>query len=209
MRDNYQIQWISLSSIHEPKSNPNVMPKAMFERLVKAVKKVGFLQPIVVRPVDDNYYEIVDGVHRARAAGMAGMTKVPCVVIDDCTADSAIAVQIGMNRMRGELDLSRVADGLVELLAAGWPVGDLLVTGFGEAEIADLLAATKAEEVEIPPEASDDSPEKPDKEWILEVSFMTRKGMMAAKKELKKQAGKEELLGEVLLRVLAEDGGNP
>jgi ParB-like chromosome segregation protein Spo0J len=181
----------------------------MFERLVKAVKKVGFLQPIVVRPVDDNYYEIVDGVHRARAAGMAGMTKVPCVVIDDCTADSAIAVQIGMNRMRGELDLSRVADGLVELLAAGWPVGDLLVTGFGEAEIADLLAATKAEEVEIPPEASDDSPEKPDKEWILEVSFMTRKGMMAAKKELKKQAGKEELLGEVLLRVLAEDGGNP
>jgi ParB family chromosome partitioning protein len=57
------------------------------EALTQSVKEMGVLSPVVVRPKGRDY-EILSGHHRVRAARNAGLSTVPCVIInaDDDTA---------------------------------------------------------------------------------------------------------------------------
>ncbi|HUH07248.1 MAG TPA: ParB/RepB/Spo0J family partition protein [Egibacteraceae bacterium] len=50
------------------------------EELAQSLREVGLLQPIIVRPVDDQRYEIVAGERRFRAARLAGLEEIPAVV---------------------------------------------------------------------------------------------------------------------------------
>jgi len=55
-------------------------PKAL-EELSKSIKEKGLLQPVVVRSVNDGFQLIV-GERRARAARLAGLKKIPAIVLD-------------------------------------------------------------------------------------------------------------------------------
>lgn len=60
-------------------------PRTLFDEealieLTESVKRHGILQPIVVRSVSEDRYEIIAGERRWRAAQRAGITKVPVVV---------------------------------------------------------------------------------------------------------------------------------
>lgn len=57
------------------------------EGLGKSIKQVGVLEPLLVRPVGDRY-EIIAGYRRYKAAQIAHVEKVPCLVkeMDDITA---------------------------------------------------------------------------------------------------------------------------
>lgn len=64
--------------------NPN-QPRTAFdevalEELTASILEVGLLQPVVVRPVDENRYELIAGERRWRAARRAGLNDVPAVV---------------------------------------------------------------------------------------------------------------------------------
>ena len=64
--------------------NPR-QPRQVFEEeslaeLVFSLREVGLLQPIVVRPVGDERYELVAGERRWRAAQQAGFTTIPAIV---------------------------------------------------------------------------------------------------------------------------------
>lgn len=48
--------------------------------LVESIREVGLLQPIVVRPLADQRYELVMGERRWRASQQAGLTRVPAIV---------------------------------------------------------------------------------------------------------------------------------
>ena len=48
--------------------------------LADSIAKTGIIQPIAVRPVGDNVYEIIAGERRWRAAQMAGLTEVPVII---------------------------------------------------------------------------------------------------------------------------------
>jgi ParB family chromosome partitioning protein len=73
---------------------PNLkQPRQVFDEealaeLVHSLREVGFLQPIVVRPLADDTYELVMGERRWRAAQEAGFTHVPAIIRD--TADDAM-----------------------------------------------------------------------------------------------------------------------
>ncbi len=73
---------------------PNAkQPRHVFEEealaeLVHSLREVGFLQPIVVRPLGDDKYELVMGERRWRAAQEAGFDVVPAIIRD--TADEAM-----------------------------------------------------------------------------------------------------------------------
>src|SRR5437762_3078781 len=62
------------------------------EELANSIRSQGIIQPLIVRPVGDQY-EIIAGERRWRAAQMAGLTEVPAIVrqIPD-EAASAIAL---------------------------------------------------------------------------------------------------------------------
>ncbi len=70
--------------------------------LAASIKAQGIMQPIVVRPVGDKRYEIIAGERRWRAAQLAGLEKVPCI-IKDVGDDAALAMSLIENIQREDL----------------------------------------------------------------------------------------------------------
>ena len=65
------------------KFQPRVdMHPETLQELAESIKAQGVVQPIVVRPFGNKRYEIIAGERRWRAAQMAGLQEVPCVVRD-------------------------------------------------------------------------------------------------------------------------------
>ena len=52
------------------------------KELSASIKNQGLIQPIIVREIDDNQYQIVAGERRWRASQLAGLHDVECVVRD-------------------------------------------------------------------------------------------------------------------------------
>ncbi|MGB0466008.1 MAG: ParB/RepB/Spo0J family partition protein [Pontibacterium sp.] len=77
-------------------------PQAL-EDLASSIRAQGVIQPIVVRPVDHECYEIIAGERRWRAARMAGLDSVP-VVIRDVPDEAAIAMALIENIQRENLN---------------------------------------------------------------------------------------------------------
>jgi ParB family transcriptional regulator, chromosome partitioning protein len=72
--------------ISEIGSNP-FQPRKHFDDeaiqdLAKSIRSTGVLQPILVRSIGGDGYQIVAGERRLRAAGIAGLTRIPAVVRD-------------------------------------------------------------------------------------------------------------------------------
>ena len=53
----------------------------------------GLIQPVIVRPLGDGRYELIAGERRWRAAGLAGLTRIPAVVRH---AESAEAIELAL-----------------------------------------------------------------------------------------------------------------
>jgi len=68
--------------------------KLALEELCESVKQYGVIQPISVRKISANMYELVAGERRLRAAAMAGLTTVPCIIVDVDDNDSAVLALI-------------------------------------------------------------------------------------------------------------------
>ena len=49
------------------------------EELAESIKEQGIMQPIVVRPLAENKYEIIAGERRWRAAQLAGLAEIPAL----------------------------------------------------------------------------------------------------------------------------------
>jgi ParB family chromosome partitioning protein len=73
------------------------------QELADSIKAQGIIQPIVIRPIENNQYEIIAGERRWRAARIAGLTEVP-VVIRDIPDDAAIAMALIENIQREDLN---------------------------------------------------------------------------------------------------------
>jgi ParB family transcriptional regulator, chromosome partitioning protein len=75
------------------------------QELAASIEKHGVMQPIVIRPVDDELhpYEIIAGERRWRAAQLAGLTEVPAIV-RDLPDQVAIALALIENIQRQDLN---------------------------------------------------------------------------------------------------------
>jgi ParB family transcriptional regulator, chromosome partitioning protein len=63
-----------------PRQPREVFDEDAMAELVHSVREVGLLQPIVVRPVGPDRYELIMGERRWRAAGGAGLATIPAIV---------------------------------------------------------------------------------------------------------------------------------
>ena len=72
------------------------------ERLVDSVKERGILSPVLVRPLPDGSYQMVSGHRRKRAAELAALPTVPCI-IRELTDDEAIIVMVDSNLQREQI----------------------------------------------------------------------------------------------------------
>lgn len=73
------------------------------ESLANSIKEQGILQPIVVRALGDDGYEIIAGERRWRAAQLAGLTTVP-VIIKNVADEDALAIALIENIQRENLN---------------------------------------------------------------------------------------------------------
>ena len=89
-------------------------PQSIAE-LADSIKAQGLIQPILVRPVDGDRYEIIAGERRWRAAQLAGLTQVP-VVIRTVPDQAALAMALIENIQREDLNPLEEAGGVQRLI---------------------------------------------------------------------------------------------
>lgn len=160
---------VPIAQVHPNAWNPNSMEEDMFNALVKSIKKSkGNDQfPILVREDKKNGgYEIVDGEHRHRACGAAGMKEVS-VVVENLDDKEAMIQTLAMNRLRGKVDPKKLAKLLDELQTVyGVTMKDFETQMvFSSEEIegmktlleVDAASLVKEPKVEMPPEVSEGS----------------------------------------------------
>ena len=192
----------------ERERNPNRMPAEQFALLVAAIKQIGqCLQPVLVRERADGVLEIVDGAHRVRASKEAGLETVPAVIVKT-DEEVAAALQLGMNRMRGEVDLADAAAELERLFATGW--SDFSMAGFAAEDAISLVASLREENPDDVLAGADMSqPEdvlEPKRgELALEITgFETASELRKVKRFLRKAGGGDLRRG--LLKTIGEEG---
>jgi len=91
-------------------------PEAMTE-LADSIRQHGILQPLSVRRTGISY-ELIAGERRLRAAQMAGLTEIPCIVMNMDETESAMAAMIE-NLQRQDLDFIEEAQGISALMTHG------------------------------------------------------------------------------------------
>ena len=89
------------------------------EDLSNSIKSKGILSPILVTQSNDNNeisYALIAGERRWRAAQMAKLHEVPCIVVNDVDANSASVMSLIENIQRKDLNVIEEAQGFNELI---------------------------------------------------------------------------------------------
>ena len=106
-----------IESIELPSSQPRrYFDSQAMQALVQSVKTDGILQPLLVRPLGEEKYELVAGERRYRAAKEVGLTEVP-VIIRDLTQEQALRVALVENLQREDLNPVEETEGILQLLS--------------------------------------------------------------------------------------------
>lgn len=200
---------ILLEDVREPARNPNHMSPEDFDGLCAVVAAKGFFQPPLVRKCgvgerNQQLWEIVDGVHRVRACVKAGLSSVHAVCTD-MDEQTARIVQVSMNKLRGELNLTAVAETVRELVEAQIPIPDVQLMGFRDDELRAMLDATKEVDEQEVLASSGGFFDEPDPEpaktkpYILELTFSTAAELRKVKRVLKKAGSGDHAAGLIRL----------
>ena len=91
------------------------MDQGSLQALADSIKVQGLIQPILVREVADQHYEIIAGERRWRAAQLAGLSEVP-VVIKVVADEAALAMALIENIQREDLNPLEEAGGIQRLI---------------------------------------------------------------------------------------------
>jgi ParB family chromosome partitioning protein len=78
------------------------MDPTMLEELGASIREHGVLQPILVRPLGNNQYQLIAGERRWRASMAAGQATIPAI-IEDIDDDTALEIAIIENLQREDL----------------------------------------------------------------------------------------------------------
>lgn len=111
-----QLKTMPVTALQPGKYQPRTfMDPASLESLAESIRAQGIMQPIVVRKVSQDRYEIIAGERRWRAAQLAGLTQVP-VIIREIPDEAALAMALIENIQREDLNPIEEAHGLQKLM---------------------------------------------------------------------------------------------
>ena len=110
-----RVVFLPAQSIQPNPAQPRkVFAAGALDELAESIRQHGILQPLSVRR-RDNVYELISGERRLRAAQLAGITDIPCILMrmDDLESGMAALVE---NLQRQDLDFIEEAQGIRYLL---------------------------------------------------------------------------------------------
>ncbi len=113
---NSELRKIKITQLVAGKYQPRrEMSDAGLEELSLSIQSQGIIQPILVRSISDDKYEIIAGERRWRAAKLAQLDVVPCLV-KSVPDESAVAIALIENIQREDLNAMEEAIALERLL---------------------------------------------------------------------------------------------
>lgn len=112
--------------------------------LASSIRQHGIVQPVVVRTVSTDRYEIIAGERRWRAAQLAGLIEIP-VIVRDVDDKTALEIAIVENVQRADLNPLEEALGYEQLIAEhGYTQNDLgEIIGKSRSHVANSLRLLK------------------------------------------------------------------
>lgn len=114
-RDN-KVLMVSTIQIRPNKTQPRRnFDEDELKSLSRSIVENGILQPLVVRRINATEFELIAGERRLRAAIMAGLSKVPCVV-HKCTDKESALLALIENLQRADLSMFEEARGIARLI---------------------------------------------------------------------------------------------
>ena len=124
-----KVEEIEIDKIRIPEQRARAtFTEEQLQELRASIEKNGFTIPILVRPLEDGTYELIDGEHRIQIVKEMGWTKIPAV-ITDADLQKATLLNILANTARGTQNPMDIAEALKRAYDAG-------------ADIKELAAAT-------------------------------------------------------------------
>ena len=100
-----------------PRQPRRVFAEEALETLAHSIREVGVLQPLSVS-VEDGRPVLIAGERRLRAAARAGLTQVPCLIVEAEPVHSAVLALVE-NIQREDLDCFEEAEGIRRLMEMG------------------------------------------------------------------------------------------
>jgi len=107
---------LPVGSIRPGKYQPRTrMDQQALAELAASIRVQGLMQPLLVRPLGGNQYELIAGERRWRAAQLAGLAEVP-VLVRDVPDSAALAMALIENIQREDLNPIEEATGVQRLI---------------------------------------------------------------------------------------------
>lgn len=106
------IEWLKPGK-YQPRKD---MSQEALEDLASSIRSQGVIQPIVVRQIGEQSYEIIAGERRWRASQLAQLDVIPCI-IKDVPDEAAVAIALIENIQREDLNAMEEAIALQRLLS--------------------------------------------------------------------------------------------
>lgn len=97
-----EFKLIPIEKIKLNNYNPNEMDEETYNHLKQEIQRVGFIEPINVRPEKD-YYIVINGEHRFKVASDLKIKKIPCI-ITNLTEKEAKLQTINLNKIKGSIN---------------------------------------------------------------------------------------------------------
>ncbi len=111
-----RVVFLPARSIHPNPAQPRkVFRTEALEELADSIRRHGILQPLSVRRSGSGY-ELIAGERRWRAAQMAGLTEIPCIIMQMDDRESGMAAMVE-NLQRQDLDFIEEAQGIANLMS--------------------------------------------------------------------------------------------
>lgn len=112
-----QLKMLPIDVLIPGKYQPRkIMAAEALEELASSIRKQGVIQPIVVRPLENNQYEIIAGERRWRAAQLAELRYIPAI-IRNITDETAMLMALIENIQRRDLNVIEEANALNRLMS--------------------------------------------------------------------------------------------
>ena len=99
-----------LSQIELNPWNPNEQDPAIFNSLKKSIQENGFTCPILVRELEGDKFQIIDGEHRYKACTVLGYVKIKAENMGVVSDSVAKILTIALNNIRGQDDVLKRAE---------------------------------------------------------------------------------------------------
>lgn len=116
IRNDNKVLQVSTIQIRPNKTQPRRnFDEEELRSLSRSIVENGILQPLVVRRINATEFELIAGERRLRAAIMAGLSKVPCVVHKCSDKESALLALIE-NLQRTDLNMFEEGRGIARLI---------------------------------------------------------------------------------------------